>query len=229
MADYHAIYRTQAQQYQAMVAREDVAGNILPALQAIRPFAGLDILDMGTGTGRLACLAAPLARRIVAADRSPAMLAVAAARLGDAAANWAVITADHRHLPLADGTADLALAGWSFGHFVGWFPETWPVEIGRALAEMGRALRPGGTAVILETLGTGHETPHPPTTGLAAYYAWLEQEHRFAHTWIRTDYQFDSVDEAAELTHFFFGDKLVAHIRRHNLTRLPECTGIWWR
>lgn len=229
MPDYHAIYHTQAQQYQAMVAREDVEGNILPALQSIRPFADLDILDMGAGTGRLACLAAPLARRIVATDRSPAMLAVAAHRLRRMAANWAVVTADHRRLPLAAGTADLALAGWSFGHFVGWFPETWRGEIGQALAEMQRVLRPGGTAIILETLGTGHETPHPPTAGLAAYYAWLEQEHGFAHTWIRTDYQFASVDEAAELTRFFFGDELVAHIRRRNLTRLPECTGIWWR
>jgi hypothetical protein len=94
---------------------------------------------------------------------------------------------------------------------------------------MKRVLRPGGAIIILETLGTGRETPQPPAPALAAYYDWLENEHGFNHTWIRTDYRFASVDEAEALTRFFFGDNLAGRIRRDNLTILPECTGIWWR
>jgi hypothetical protein len=60
------------------------------------------------------------------------------------------------------------------------------------------------------------------------FYAWLE-EMEFQHTWIRTDYRFNSVGEAATLSGFFFGEELAARIRRDGLTILPECTGLWWR
>jgi SAM-dependent methyltransferase len=49
---------------------------------------GLDrdatLVDLGTGTGRLAMLAAPHCRRVVAVDPSPAMLALAQERVGAA-------------------------------------------------------------------------------------------------------------------------------------------------
>jgi ubiquinone/menaquinone biosynthesis C-methylase UbiE len=94
---------------------------------------------------------------------------------------------------------------------------------------MMRVLKPGGTAIILETMTTGSETPAPPNERLAAYYAWLENEQGFSYKWIRTDYQFASVQEADELTRFFFGDELADRIVREGITILPECTGIWWK
>ena len=102
------------------------------------------------------------------------------------------------------------------------------MERARDMAEMKRVLRPGGTAVIFETLGTGSEEPNPPTETLAAYYAYLENEQGFSTTWIRTDYQFESVSEAGELAGFFFGDDLAAQVTANEWVILPECTGIWW-
>ncbi len=92
--------------------------------------------------------------------------------------------ADSRKLPVEDASADLSIAGWTFGHLTEWQAETWRDEIGQALGEMLRVLRPGGTAIVLETLGTGRETPQPPSTALAAYYAMLEQDYGFSATWI---------------------------------------------
>jgi hypothetical protein len=83
--------------------------------------------------------------------------------------------------------------------------------------------------IILETLGTGRESPEPPNEGLARYYNRLENEQGFSHSWIRTDYKFESVDEADKLTRFFFGDELADHILTEKITVLPECTGIWWK
>jgi len=83
--------------------------------------------------------------------------------------------------------------------------------------------------IILETLGTGSETPAPPTPGLAAYYNWLEETRNFALKWIRTDYQFASVGEGEQLTRFFFGDAMADRIAKEGLLTLPECTGIWWK
>lgn len=230
MTDFQHIYTHQAEQYDRLVAREDYQGQILAALQRIRPLAGLDVVEFGAGTGRLTRLLAPLVRSIQAFDASAAMLGVAKETLeGIGRGNWTLGVADNRRLPVEDRVADLAIAGWSFGHTVGWFPDTWRAEIGHMLAEMRRVLRPGGAAVILETLGTGRETPHPPHAGLAAYYRWLEGEQGFHATWIRTDYEFASPDEADELTRFFFGDELADRVRREDLTIVPECTGLWIR
>jgi SAM-dependent methyltransferase len=171
---------------------------------------------------------APLVKRLHLLDASQHMLDFAARKLArQGVNNWQVQVADNRCLPVEDNVADLAVSGWSLGYLIGEHPETWREELGKTLREIKRVLRPGGTIVILETLGTGHETPHPPTEGLAAYYRFLE-EQGFNSTWIRTDFQFVSLDEAEALIQFFFGDELAAQVVENNWVILPECTGIWW-
>lgn len=227
---YQKIYASKAQQYDAMVSREDYEGNILKALTAIRPLEGLDVIEMGAGTGRLTRLLAPVVRSIQAFDASQHMLDTAAESLEvQGMSNWILEQADNRDLPADDAVADLAIAGWSFAHAQGWYPDRWQIEAGKMVDEMLRVLKPGGTAVILETMGTGNEKPAPPHERLAAYYHWLENEHGFSYKWIRTDYEFDSVEQADELTRFFFGDELADRIVREQMTILPECTGVWWR
>jgi ubiquinone/menaquinone biosynthesis C-methylase UbiE len=226
---FQEIYRHQAENYERLVAREDYQQNILPALQQIRPLAGLEVVEMGAGTGRLTALLAPLVASIRAFDAAPAMLAVATAKLERLGrGNWRIEVADNAKLPLAGQTAGLAIAGWSFGHATGWYPDTWPEVIGQAVAEMKRVLRPGGTAIILETMGTGFETPRPPSPVLADYYAWLEAKHDFTATWVRTDYKFASLAEAEELNRFFFGEAMARQVIKNNWLIVPECTGIWW-
>jgi ubiquinone/menaquinone biosynthesis C-methylase UbiE len=226
--DYQEIYARHGERYDRLVAREDCRGNILPALQAIRPLQGLTVVELGAGTGRLSRLLAPLVARIHLLDASRHMLDLAAHKLASSGlANWQVQVADNRSLPVEDHVADLAISGWSLGYLVGEYPESWRHEVEVALREMARILRPGGTIVILETLGTGHETPHPPTQGLADYYAFLEARG-FSATWIRTDYCFASLQEAEELARFFFGDELAAEVVQNEWVILPECTGIWW-
>ncbi len=225
MTDFKTIYATQADQYERLVAREDAAGNILKALAAIRPLPYPNVVELGAGTGRLTCLLAPHVHSIYAFDQSAAMLAVAAQKLYTGGwANGHTAVADHRAVPLPDHTADIVIEGWAFGHFVGWFPDAWRTEAGRALAEMARLLRPGGMMVLLETLGTGFTSPQPPAA-LRPFYHWLEAEHGFQTTAIRTDYHFASLAEAAELLGFFFGEQMAAQAAR----RFPECTGIWYK
>ena len=227
---FQNIYAYHADQYEALVAREDYQGNILAALQQIHPLHDLDVVEFGAGTGRLTCMLAPVVKQIRAFDASQHMLDVAMTKLRQMnLTNWQTEAADNRRLPADAAGADLAIEGWSFGHAVGWYPDTWREETNTALLEMRRVLRPGGTMILLETLGTGRETPQPPTEGLAELYAWLEGEHGFSATWIRTDYRFESLDEAERLTRFFFGDELADMVVKNNWVILPECTGIWWK
>ena len=218
---FKQIYATQAAQYDAMVSCEDYQGNLWMALRQIRDFAGLEVVDVGTGTGRVTRILAPHAKRITAVDISHHMLQQA--NLPETA------VADARYLPFKSSSADVAIAGWALGHTVGWYPESWQQEIGQAIAEMQRILRPTGSLILMETMGTGTDKPAPPHAGLAAYYRWLETDLGFHHTTITTDYQFNSVAEAIALTHFFFGDTLADKIQQQQLTILPEFTGIWWR
>jgi ubiquinone/menaquinone biosynthesis C-methylase UbiE len=228
--DHETIYREQPERYDRLVAREDHQGNLGRALRSCLPPGPARIIDIGTGTGRVAELVWSEQRRVVACDRSLPMLRVAAGRRGEGRGpdiDWA--QADNRRLPFESGRADLVVAGWSLGHSVGWYPETWRVEIGGAISEMRRLARPGGLLAVIETLGTGSETPLPPTQGLADYYQWLEAEHGFDRGWLRTDYLFESAEEAERLVRFFFGDALADRVRASGVGLVPECTGLWTR
>jgi len=227
---FERIYREFPEAYEAMVSQEDYQGNILRTIQSIRPLDGLEVIELGAGTGRLTRLAAPFVRTILACDRSAPMLRVAWQRLSrEAAPVWRLARAENRRLPVQDGGADLALAGWSLGHAIEWSPQGWRALIEATLQEMRRAVGPGGTLLILETLGTGQETPRPPTEGLARYYELLEKTHGFQLRWARTDYAFDSPQQAADRLRFFFGDQLAGRALDEQLTIVPECTGFWFR
>lgn len=228
MTDHYAdIYAHHAEEYERLIAREDYMGNLLAALRDITPLAGLDVIDMGAGTGRLTRLLAPFARSVRAFDTSAAMLAVAQARLAaEGARHWRVAVADHRALPVESCSADIVIAGWSICYTVVW-ERDWQAELGKALAEMQRVARPGGALIIVETQGTGYETPTPPEN-VKPYFAHLEA-NGFASTWIRTDFQFASVEEARALTTFFFRGDVSDKLISREPAILPECTGIWWK
>lgn len=229
MTDFQKIYQTQANDYDLLVSREDYQGNLSKALNTICTLTECAVVEFGAGTGRLTRLIAPQVRSIQAFDLSLHMLSVAAKTLRSLGlSNWEIAVADNRYLPIKASVADIAIEGWSFGHFVGWYPEDWQLEIGKALHEMRRVLRPPGIAIILETMGTGHTTPTPPTEGLATFYQWLEDEHGFSFMSIRTDYRFQDLAEAEHLTRFFFGDTLADRVVQENTLILPECTGLWW-
>lgn len=227
---YRKVYESQAGAYEALVSKEDYQGNILPALDGIVPIAGKEIMEFGAGTGRLTRLLAPRAKSIQAFDAYPAMIAEARARLSQAGLkNVSFAIAENKAIPLERGSADMSIAGWTFGHCTSWYPETWKAEIAGVLDEMRRLTRESGTAVILETLGTGQESPAAPNDRLSEYYAYLERGHSFARSWVRTDYRFESKAQADSLTLAFFGKSFPVRVQPDGSAILPECTGIWHR
>lgn len=226
--DHEQIYQTQPERYDRLVASEDHQGNLARALAGLVEPSDAVVVDLGTGTGRLARLLQG-ERRIVASDRSLAMLKVGRMQGLAESAEIEWVAADNRQVPLPNASADVVLAGWTLGHSVSWYGEDWPAEIGRALDEMIRVARRHGLLVIIETLGTGTESPRAPTRGLADYYRWLEEVHGFKRRWLRTDYRFESPEEAVSLTRFFFGDELAGRVAGGGGTIVPECTGLWLR
>jgi ubiquinone/menaquinone biosynthesis C-methylase UbiE len=228
MVDHREIYNNHAEQYDLLVAHEDCQGNILPALTGIHPIEGQRVVELGAGTGRLTRLLAPLAKDVWLFDASQHMLEVAARSLERGGhKNWRAAVADHRSLPLMDGMADVVISGWSVCYLAVWNGEGWRREVRKGLREMQRVLGHRGTIILLETLGTGCEQPEEPDK-LRPYYEYLADEG-FARKWIRTDLEFESMEEAQELVEFFFGEEMTAKLTQEKRIRLPECTGVWWR
>ena len=222
------IYQSEGDRYEALISREDYQGNILRAIEEIIKVDGRDVLDLGAGTGRLTLLLAARAGSIRSFDVSAEMLRVCRERLiASGLSNWQVEVADHRQLPVPDHSADLVVSGWSVSYLAVWNQANGTAELDRWLDEMKRVLRSDGMIILFESLGTGNEIPvrleHVEST-----YQWLDA-HGFENKWIRTDYQFESVQEAAELAGFFFGEEMAEKIRDRGSTILPECTGVWWR
>lgn len=108
------------------------------------------MLDLGTGTGRILQLFAPLYRRGIGVDASRDMLAVARTNLDEAGVSHASVRhADILNLPLERGTFDL-ISIHQVLHFLQ-NPED-------AIAEAARMLSPGGRIVIVDF--APHEFEH---------------------------------------------------------------------
>ncbi|TVY10788.1 class I SAM-dependent methyltransferase [Paenibacillus cremeus] len=226
MPDHTRIYEHEAHTYQQLISKQP---SLAPIIEELCPYQGLDIIDLGAGTGRLTTVLAPEVRSIIALDASVAMLEVTAQRLQKAGlSGWSTIAADHRKLPLADGSADLIVSGWSICYLASSDLQDWRQNLTDVMSEIERVIRPNGTVIILETMGTGVETPEPPSF-LKAYYAALEEDYGFSHRWIRMDYRFDDAAQTEALTRFFFGDALADRVAEQQLVQVPECAGIWWK
>ena len=221
------IYQSEGERYEALISREDHQANIPRAIDEIINLDGLDDIDLGAGTGRLTMILAPRVKSIRAFDASTEMLRVCREILvASGLSNWQVDVADHRNLPVEDQSVDLVVSGWSVSYLAVWDQKIGRAELDKWRAEMERVLRKGGMIILFESLGTGNEAPIR-LEHVESAYQWLD-DNGFENKWIRTDYQFESLDEAIDLAGFFFGAEMAARVRKNRLVILPECTGVWW-
>jgi ubiquinone/menaquinone biosynthesis C-methylase UbiE len=174
-------------------------------------------------------MAASRSKSIVAVDFAADMLKVTANKLTQMGlTNWKTSLSDLRQIPAADQSLDIVMAGWSICYISSSKHQEWYENLLQVLNEMKRVLKPNGTIIILETMGTGNEEPTPPDF-LINYYTALEEQYGFNHKTIRTDYQFDSIEQAEQLCRDFFGEELGEQIKTRQSSIVPECSGIWWR
>lgn len=228
MTNTTQIYQTQAERYDALVNQEDYQDNLLPAIQEIDPLIGKNVIELGAGTGRLSRLILPLTHRLTITDLSMPMLALGVQKLSEISQNhWSACLASHNALPFASDGADIILAGWSFCYSAIHAGPEWRRSLASALSQVERLLKPDGKLILIESLGTGYETPHPPDV-LINYLNYLN-DHGFESSWIRTDYCFKNLSEAVELTRFFFGDQPMPMQQTNTGVIVPECTGLWWK
>jgi ubiquinone/menaquinone biosynthesis C-methylase UbiE/DNA-binding HxlR family transcriptional regulator len=121
--------------------REQIFGssaNLVPMLGLVQQ--DWVVADLGVGTGALAQTLAPFAARVIGVDRSDRMLEAATLRLAPYH-NVELRKGELERLPLRDGELDLAVLGLVL-HYV--------VDPAAVLAEVRRALKPGGRLILLD-------------------------------------------------------------------------------
>jgi len=97
--------------------------------------ATLDVLDLAAGTGKLTASLVALGHRVTAVEPDPGMFAELRARVPEATG----LVGSAERIPLPDASVDAVVVGQAFH----WFdPE-------RALPEIARVLRPGGSLAAL--------------------------------------------------------------------------------
>jgi ArsR family transcriptional regulator len=98
--------------------------------------------DLGCGTGQLTEVVAPYVKQVVAVDSSADMLDAARLRMGGAP-NVDLRQGELESLPIEAGELDAAMLSLVL-HY--------SPSPGRALAEVGRVLRPGGRVLVVDML-----------------------------------------------------------------------------
>lgn len=226
---WQRLYTDHSEAYERMVHCEDYQRNLLTAINDIHPLQNTQVVEFGAGTGRITRQLLPVVKNLWAFDLTPAMINIAAAKLKQTGwSNWLLGIGDSRQMPLPTAWADVAVEGWSFVQIMSWHRENWRKEVGRAVAEMVRIVRPGGTIILIETQGTGVSTPAPPEFHTQVH-DYFERECGLASRWIRTDFRFVSRAEGTEIIGPIFGPAVLeAMIEHSDGIVLPECTGIWW-
>jgi RNA polymerase sigma factor (sigma-70 family) len=103
---------------------------------------GMTALDVGTGTGYLAGMMAPLVGDVIGVDCTPAMLTRAGEKMAQAGFQHVSFREGMaERLPLTTGSVDVAMCHMLLHHVVS--PRT-------AVAELCRVVRPGGYVLIID-------------------------------------------------------------------------------
>lgn len=132
-------YRNYARYYDRLFDRMN-KGLKLAGLRMFRPAKGMNILDVGCGTGTHLELYQQYGCNLYGIDLSPAMLEVARARLGESAR---LECGDATRMPYEDGKFDLILSTLALHEM------TAPTRVG-VLNEMKRVLKENGRILFID-------------------------------------------------------------------------------
>ena len=126
------------------------------------------VLDVGTGTGKVALRVLPYCRKVMGVDLSMEMLAIARAHLEPhSEAKMGLQQASIDRLPFGDGCFDVVVGRMIFHHLNG--------NLREGVSECFRVLRKGGRIVI----GEGVPPNYRLKEDFIKIFAWKETRHTF--------------------------------------------------
>lgn len=116
--------------------------------ERLSAFPQASVLDMGCGAGHASFVAAQNVTQVVAYDLSSQMLEVVAQAAKEKGLNNIATRQGYAEsLPFEDSVFDVVISRYSAHH---WH------DVGQALREVNRVLKPGGVLIIMDVMSPGH-------------------------------------------------------------------------
>jgi SAM-dependent methyltransferase len=186
------------------------------AMRSVLDWAGLDVVDIGCGTGFHLPQFASTARSVMGVEPHPPLAALAAQRVSDLP-SVTVREDGAAAIGVPDASCDVAHARWSYFFGPGCEP---------GLAELDRVMRPGGAAFVIDndatrsTFGTWFRRALPSYDPRAVERFWERQGWRRERLTIH--WSFDSREDFEAVVGIEFAPEHADLI----LAEHPDATGV---
>jgi SAM-dependent methyltransferase len=203
----------------------DRAGVIESAMREIHDWAGLDVLDVGCGTGYHLPLFAATARSVVGVEPHPALVVRARRRVATLP-TVRVVQAGAADTTLPGAGVDVAHARWAYFFGPGCEP---------GLAELDRVMRPGGTAFVVDNDATRSTFGSWFRRSLPGYDAEAVERFWARRGWSRRRldiaWTFDSAEDFARVLRIEFPAALADEFLAADPARssVDYAVNLWWR
>jgi len=184
------------------------------------------VLDLGAGTGRFSLLFSQLAKKVFAVESSSKMLEILKRKIKDKEVkNIYPINKDVENLELPDNSIDIIFSSWVLSGIYDWRSNIldYELDIGKKKIEsiitnLERLLRRRGLIIVIETApGQYGGELQPIIMGSSKDFSgnftgWLTKRFNFKIIEKDTVFGFGSVDEAARIFGFVYGEKVGKYI-----------------
>jgi SAM-dependent methyltransferase len=203
----------------------DRAGVIESAMREIHDWAGLDVLDVGCGSGFHLPRFASAARSVVGVEPHPPLVVRARRRVA-ALPTVRVVQATAADTTLPEASVDVAHARWAYFFGPGCEP---------GLAELDRVMRPGGTAFVVDNDANRSTFGSWFRRSLATYDARAVERFWARRGWSRRRldlaWTFDSAEDFARVLRIEFPAALADEILAADPSRMSVdyAVNLWWR
>lgn len=202
----------------------DRDGVIEQAMAALADWTGLDVLDLGCGTGFHLPRFSASAQRVYGVEPHPALLRLAARRTR-ALANVTLLNGTAQDLPLPDASVDFAHARWAYFFGPGCEP---------GLRELSRVMRRGGTAFVIDndatrsTFGGWFRRGYPKIDPVAVERFWAGQG--WARVPLDIAWTFDDRADLEAVVRIEFTDEIAdAVLAEHSGTTVDYAVNLFWK
>lgn len=184
------------------------------------------VLDLGAGTGRFSLLFSRLAKRVYAFDPSPEMLEILRYKIKeDSAKNIYLINKSAENLKLPDNSIDIIFSSWVLSGIYNWRSGISKKELERRrakvesiMANLERLLRQSGLMIVVETAPGQYAGElqqiimGSPKDLSGNFTGWFAKRFNFEVIEENTVFNFKSVNEAARVFGFVYGEKVKKYI-----------------
>ncbi len=191
-------------------------------MRARADWAGRVVLDLGCGTGFHLARFAETASRVYGVEPHPGLLRLAARRTRRLTA-VTVLAGTAQAVPLPDASVDVVHARWAYFFGPGCEP---------GLAELGRVVRRGGTAFVIDndptrsTFGRWFRRGYPEVDPVAVERFWAR--HGWTRTALDLDWRFDSRADLESVVRIEFTPEVADEIlAEHEGTTVDYAVNLW--